>query len=106
MAWSEDARQRARERCLANQPWLRSTGPRTLEGKAVVSLNALKHGLRCQHRTTRLLGRLLLIEQQAEADRAAMREWLVDAIALKKSNPRFYEVLADFANQSENKQIS
>ena len=36
--------QRLRTAAAANQPWLRSTGPRTLAGKARSRLNALKHG--------------------------------------------------------------
>jgi hypothetical protein len=42
--WTEERRQKARERILANKPWERSTGPRTQAGKETSSLNALKHG--------------------------------------------------------------
>lgn len=36
---------RDRERILALRPWLKSTGPRSVQGKRLVSGNALKHGL-------------------------------------------------------------
>ena len=36
----------ARQRILAAKPWLKSTGPRTEEGKAKSSQNAFKHGRR------------------------------------------------------------
>jgi hypothetical protein len=39
---SPDARQRIREATLRNQPWLRSTGPRTEAGKAIVAQNGRK----------------------------------------------------------------
>lgn len=34
-----EGRERLRQAALANQPWLKSTGPRTKAGKAKVSLN-------------------------------------------------------------------
>jgi hypothetical protein len=37
--WSDEERQRQRDRCLERQPWKQSTGPRTDEGKAISSLN-------------------------------------------------------------------
>lgn len=42
--WTEERRQKARERILKNKPWEKSTGPRTAEGKRKSSLNAVKHG--------------------------------------------------------------
>jgi hypothetical protein len=41
---SVNARQRLREHAIETEPWRLSTGPRTVEGKRVSSLNALKHG--------------------------------------------------------------
>lgn len=102
MAWSAAAREAARQRCLANQPWLRSTGPRTPEGRAASSLNALKHGLYCRNTIVAVLGKALLSQQQYEQARQELGGWLVDAIALKKANPRLYEELVNFAEQTEN----
>lgn len=42
--WTEERRQKARERILKNKPWEKSTGPRTADGKRKSSLNAVKHG--------------------------------------------------------------
>lgn len=42
--WTEERRQKARERILKNKPWEKSTGPKTPAGKQNVALNALKHG--------------------------------------------------------------
>ena len=39
-------RRQASQRARCNKPWLYSTGPRTSEGKAVVSRNAYKGGIR------------------------------------------------------------
>src|SRR5258705_7800298 len=40
--WNESDRQRLREQCLADRPWLHSTGPRTDEGKLVSAANGLR----------------------------------------------------------------
>lgn len=47
-AWTEERRQKARERILKNKPWKKSTGPRTADGKRASALNALKHGNRSE----------------------------------------------------------
>ena len=39
-AWTEERRARQREIIQQTKPWLKSTGPRTQEGKAVSSQNA------------------------------------------------------------------
>lgn len=43
--WTEERKQRQRERIQEWRPWEKSTGPRTAEGKAKVSLNAYSGGL-------------------------------------------------------------
>jgi hypothetical protein len=45
-AWSPERRARQAAAIRASQPWRKSTGPRTAEGKARSSANALKHGNR------------------------------------------------------------
>ena len=42
--WTLERRAAQAERIRATQPWLKSTGPRTAEGKARSSGNAYKHG--------------------------------------------------------------
>ncbi len=37
--WTDEARNRVRQAILERQPWLKSTGPRTPEGKARVAKN-------------------------------------------------------------------
>ena len=46
--WTEDRRKRQSEMIKSWQPWAKSTGPKTDEGKDISSLNALKHGLRAK----------------------------------------------------------
>ncbi len=43
--WTEAQRKERSEQMKARKPWLKSAGPRTAEGKAIVSQNALKSGL-------------------------------------------------------------
>ncbi len=42
--WTEERRRKQAEAIRRWQPWKKSTGPRTREGKETSSLNALKHG--------------------------------------------------------------
>lgn len=44
--WTPERRARAAEQIRTWRPWEKSTGPRTDEGKATSSANALKHGAR------------------------------------------------------------
>ena len=41
--WTDEARQRQRERCLVTKPWKASTGPRTHQGKSRVAANGIRH---------------------------------------------------------------
>ncbi|WP_415406930.1 hypothetical protein ACLHDG_14380 [Sulfurovum sp. CS9] len=41
-AWDEESRQRQREVIMKRKPWLKSTGPKTAEGKERSKMNALK----------------------------------------------------------------
>ena len=43
--WSIDQRKAQSARCSATKPWESATGPRTEDGKAASSKNALRHGL-------------------------------------------------------------
>lgn len=48
--WSPERRQRQAELIRRWKPWLRSTGPKTPEGKALVARNAWRGGRRQQLR--------------------------------------------------------
>jgi len=41
-AWDDESRQRQREAIMKCKPWLKSTGAKTAEGKAISKMNALK----------------------------------------------------------------
>lgn len=43
-----EGREALRHAAMVHRPWDKSTGPRTPEGKAKASRNALKHGLRAR----------------------------------------------------------
>ena len=45
--WTPERRAAQAGRIRATKPWLKSTGPKTAAGKKRSSLNALKHGERC-----------------------------------------------------------
>ncbi|WP_297575122.1 hypothetical protein [uncultured Deefgea sp.] len=47
--WTDEQKQHQRELIQRIQPWLKSTGPITAEGKAVASQNATVHGF-CSER--------------------------------------------------------
>lgn len=64
--WPPERRERASELIRARQPWLKSTGPRTPEGKARSSRNAWKGGVRP------------MIRELARTLREH-RQWLADA---------------------------
>jgi len=44
--WTEERRKKQTEIIKTTRPWLNSTGPKSKEGKAIASQNAIKHGLR------------------------------------------------------------
>jgi len=48
--WTLERRQRQAELIRQWQPWVQSTGPKSAEGKALVSRNALRGGYRAQLR--------------------------------------------------------
>ncbi|WP_415406980.1 hypothetical protein ACLHDG_00175 [Sulfurovum sp. CS9] len=41
-AWDDESRQRQHEVIMKHKPWLKSTGAKTVEGKAISKMNALK----------------------------------------------------------------
>jgi hypothetical protein len=67
--WTEEARQRQAELIRQRRPWLKSTGPRTPEGKSRSARNAWKGGPRWHHHRRvmkRLRAQLALIRQFGE----------------------------------------
>lgn len=45
MRWTDEARAKQAERIRKSKPWLKSTGPRTEQGKRVSRMNARKAGV-------------------------------------------------------------
>ena len=43
-SWTPEHRKRQAEQIHQWSPWLKSSGPKTFQGKAAVANNALKHG--------------------------------------------------------------
>jgi len=78
MAWTEERRRQQAERCRKMKPWLKSTRPKSLEGKAKVALNARKykgifHEEAIEHRRS-------LFEQQKQK----IRELAIENFVLRK----------------------
>jgi len=46
--WTDEQRKAQSERIKDLKPWLKTTGPKTEQGKRNSSQNAIKHGLRSQ----------------------------------------------------------
>ena len=51
--WTDERRARAREIALKVKPWLQSTGPRSIAGKASVSMNGYRGGIRPARRAAK-----------------------------------------------------
>ncbi len=79
--WTLERRQRQSAAIQTWQPWVKSTGPKTTEGKAKSSQNAFKGGLRPLFR---MIDRVLRKQQQSLDELSAefydsMAERLVDS---------------------------
>ncbi|MEL6358878.1 MAG: hypothetical protein AAFQ01_02960 [Bacteroidota bacterium] len=65
-----------KERIAITQPWKNATGPRTVEGKLMVSRNRLVHGLRSRNVFLSHIARLALEEQLEEQFKNEIRPLL------------------------------
>jgi len=62
--WTQERRQKQRELIQKWKPWEKSTGARTLEGKAKSRMNAYKHGVAETKALLRELNRMLREEKK------------------------------------------
>ena len=62
--WTEEKRQIERDRINQTQPWLKSTGAKTPEGKAICAQNAFKGGLHSRITALRAQMTAILKEQK------------------------------------------
>ena len=62
--WTEEKRQIERDRINQTKPWLKSTGAKTPEGKAICAQNAFKGGLYARMNTLRAHVNAMLKEQK------------------------------------------
>jgi hypothetical protein len=63
--WTPERRRKQSEAIQRWRPWEKTTGPRTIKGKAVLSVNAVKHGMRSagNREMERLIAQLSRIER-------------------------------------------
>lgn len=64
LSWDEKSKQKARENINNHKPWLKSTGPKTKEGKEISKMNALKNNYEI-HSLVKELN--MLIKEQKKA---------------------------------------
>lgn len=62
--WTAEKRQAERDRINQTKPWLKSTGAKTPEGKAICSQNAFKGGLFARVKALRTQVNAILKEQK------------------------------------------
>lgn len=62
--WTEEKRQAERDRINQTKPWLKSTGAKTPEGKAICSQNAFKGGLHARIKALSIEVKALLKDQK------------------------------------------
>ncbi len=67
--WTEEKRQAMRDRINQTKPWLKSTGARTPEGKAISSQNAFKGGLHARIKSLNIEMKAMLKEQKEALQR-------------------------------------
>jgi hypothetical protein len=73
--WTDEERECLRAKCLQTKPWLRATGPKTPEGKAIASANG-RH-MRPQDGSARSLQATLQDVREMLNQAAALRESLM-----------------------------
>ena len=67
--WTEEKRQAMRDRINQTKPWLKSTGAKTPEGKAMSSKNAFKGGLHARIKSLNIEMKAMLKEQKEALQR-------------------------------------
>jgi hypothetical protein len=82
VGWSPERRAKQAELIRASKPWLKSTGPRTEEGKARSASNALKHGFRSRAFIERIREERQLVRDAAET--IALTKALLSALAARR----------------------
>lgn len=106
--WTPERRARQAEAIRRWQPWARSTGPRTAEGKAVSARNADKGGHRPRHRAqlrqrkvmNRAARELIVLMRAAYADGNLRGECIDPAFdrspAFREAQARYEEARAEY----------
>ena len=80
--WSEEAREAARQHIHKHKPWIQSTGPRSEQGKAIASKNAMtfanqvRGGLWCYLPKHRVLARRDTVKGKELVELYQRNNWL------------------------------